>query len=213
MPDDATLSRLLEAFQAKRDLRNALAGLADALAREPPTTATRHVLGFMHIRLGEVDGHALRLHLWPYPLWPLADPPWPVHTHAWKVESFVVVGAVENLLYSVDANARGRGRLYRVEYGGTESRRVATQQVVDCTFQSRERFTAGSYYEIPEGQFHTTRTVDAFATTLVVTGPPQPAPPLVMGDADGDPVYRYTTRVVSPEQAQELLARLSSELG
>jgi hypothetical protein len=211
MPDRALVDELIERFDARQDCRPGTVRLVRELLAEPTAPATHHVLGFCHIAVGEQQDRTLRLHLWPNPPLPLAHPPWPIHTHGWTVDSFVAVGAIENVLYDVDPDADGESELYRVEYRATDSARVSTGERVSCEVRHREAHVAGSYYAIQRNDFHASRVLSDFAATLVVTGP-RDGSARVVGYFGVEKVFSYPRKKVKRSEAVELLRTLDRKL-
>jgi hypothetical protein len=212
MPDPTTsVKRLLESFKERTDLREPLAPVVDEILASSAPAFTRHVLGFASIRLAEHGGEALRLHLWPFPLWPLTPPAWPVHSHGWVVESFIAHGSVANTLYQVGEARGGNHKLYAVRYGETASVREATCKEVVCHPARTDVVNAGEYYVVPRGAFHTTEPLE-FAATVVMTSPRSEEPPYVVGDVEGRDTYEYAPVTAPADETRALLLHLRTAL-
>jgi hypothetical protein len=175
--------------------------------------ATQHVLGFMHLRIAEFSGYALRLHIWPTPQYPPALPVWLVHTHAWRLSSLVVVGEVENRIYDVAEAPDGEHRLYEVVYEGDHSKRVSLPARVSCRRATTDRIGKGVVYEVPAGAYHSTVVDDGvFAVTFVVTEAAGQVRARVVGGAEGQDEYGYDRVRIGIDAARGVVSQAIERL-
>jgi len=193
------------------DPRPRLLSLVETLAEAPADVpASRHVLGFLHCRLGACDDRTVALHVWPDGPRQQGEPVWPVHSHRWTISSAVIAGYLVNETFRVRPSETNSHQLYEVRYISDElSERQRTGQHVEISPHSADRWNAGDRYEIPLGTYHTTNVPhDVFAATVMVTGKKEDVPPLVVGDASGVPSYRYGVDPVDTGEWAAVLDRL-----
>lgn len=159
------------------DVRGILARPAalEAIAADCP--AIGHVLGFTQVRLGEVAGRVVRLHVWSR----TPDAVHDVHTHTWPLKSYVLAGTMENWLFDVEADAGERAGLYRVTYHAGGTRRVFTGVRVRAERSGVDRIARNGAYEIGPADFHDSNVVSEHAITLIVSGVSDGRSPLVVG--------------------------------
>jgi hypothetical protein len=181
------LRRLLVAHRAE---------MGDLLAATP---MVHHPLGFLQLRLAEVAGRVVRLHLWHADHYEPSMPYWPIHTHLYSLTSYVLQGAVQQMDYTADATAaEPTHRIYELEYKDSGSTRRPTTATVRLALTGAEIHHAGSGYDIPDGSFHQTSPFVTPGLTLVVSGYPTGVPAKVIGDLDSHTEHRYSPPAVSP---------------
>jgi hypothetical protein len=216
MPNADTLAgTVVSVLHGKGDVGAALLPVVKAVAGDPERYAANyHVLGFLHCRLGESEGHTVRLHIWPSVPRIYAEPVWAVHTHHWTIDSAVIAGHVLNETFEVNRDDQGPHELYEVAYlGDGLSERRRTGQRVSMVRTSAERWEAGQRYEIPLETYHSTTVPEGlFAATVIVTGLRSNTSPLVVGDASGGVRYRYGVQAVSLERWSQALTELTALL-
>jgi hypothetical protein len=194
------------------DPRVGLRPLLVAMQRDPSAyPATRHILGFLHCKVADVNGHTLRIHIWTEGKRRIGYPNWPMHTHHWTISSAILAGFVLNDTFAVAEEDDGPYRLYEVGYlSHNLSERRRTEARVASTPIRADRWYAGERYEIPLGAYHsTTVPAGAFAATAILTGLRTPSSPLVVGEASGKDRYRYA---VDPAPCEEWLGALTQLL-
>jgi hypothetical protein len=197
------------------DPRVELLPLIGMLASQPERfPATKHVLGFLHCKLGELDGRTLRLHIWPDTERLYGDPQWPVHTHHWTISSAVVAGHVVNETFAVWPDIQGQSQLYEVHYAGNGlSERRRTDERVVVVKNDSETWRAGDRYDIPLGTYHSTTVPEGtFAATIIVTGTRTDALPLVLGQASGKAQYHYSAEEPAAEAWVQALSKLQRSI-
>lgn len=131
----------------------------------------KHPLGFLQLQLAEVEGVALRLHVWPKNRTSSEDDPDVLHSHPWPLWSYVLLGELENVLIAVAADPKGRDLLYKVERRGSKVIREREERAVSWKETLVTQVRAPGSYQVPMGVFHTSRPGVDGALTLIVAGP------------------------------------------
>jgi len=188
-----------------------LAGFAKQLLRAVAPSSIQplwHPLGFIHMRLADVDCRVLRLHLWSSEFAQPMLPVWPVHNHVFSLRSLVVSGVIRNLSFSVTPTAHGERRLFEVAYDSEGSRRVRTDAIVSCRCTESNEHRQGDIYRVEAGVFHASELASGRAALTLVETTGGGGRPLVVGDVDGREEYRFAIRPVDPA----VLNRVAEEL-
>jgi hypothetical protein len=173
-------------------------------------TGTWHPYGFAVFRLGRsVDGRTMRLHIWPEFQRQMQQPEWPIHSHPWQLDSYVLIGAVVQKQFDVEADARGDQCLYRVGYSQDCSVLERSPYRVKSALVHEIRVEPGQSYSVPHGQFHASLvSCDVYAATIVTVPPSTPADAYVLGDPSGDERYEFKRRQLSIDEIRLLVNRL-----
>ncbi len=202
----------LEEFTKKIDWESAVRVIAGLPAE---LEAHRHPLGFWHVSLGNTSEGTIRLHLWPrssrYP----QAPHWPIHTHTFDLQSIVLVGSIENRLYTTQTAHDGSHRVYEVNYSEADSVLRDTGRIVQASLSGCSAVTARQGYRVSVSEFHETAVPDnCFAATLVLAKQVSrsEAVPLVLGDLHGLSEYRYSRSSINENDLRKGLDELRSHL-
>lgn len=140
-----------------------------------------HPLGFVSCVIDEVSSsHIARVHYWPEGERRVKNPDWPIHTHAYRLESLVLAGAVRDLQYRVQSGTEWCE--YSVNYYSGGSEIVRTPNEVDTFAEVDELRRSGSRYEVPRGVYHQTLVPhEQSAVTLVLLTDHSSDAPKVLG--------------------------------
>jgi hypothetical protein len=169
-----------------------LALLDQILTSLSQVSFTWHPLGFAHAEICSENDLALRLHLWPKAKRRPQQPFWPIHTHAFHLQSTVLVGTIQNRFFFVNSNQGGSKQLYRVEYRGEGSALLATKVFAEAPVDRIQVTGPGESYEVPIGAFHSSTVPEqALATTLVRVSQHANIQPKVVGTRSGSIEYYY----------------------
>jgi hypothetical protein len=148
-----------------------------------------HPLGFVSCVLPSPEnGIILRVHYWPKEGRREKAPGWPVHTHNFRLSSFVMSGEIRNRNYvEIDGPGPGLERnVYKVEYEGEHSRIVDTGRVLRVEVGSDSIHSAGMGYCVERGVFHESVVpVGEMVVTLACLTEKSAIAPLVLGDVSG----------------------------
>lgn len=166
-------ARHTEVADAARELLSVL--LADA-----ELDARKHPLGFVHVSCARFATQ-LRLHLWP-PQRTVQDPELLIHDHTFGFRSRVLLGSVQNVVYSIRETQCAKKELYYVEYDGIQSTLSPTGVRVDLIEVARTRMMQFGLYEMEAGGFHESLVdADTLSCTVLHTVPSTASPPRVVG--------------------------------
>lgn len=153
-----------------------------------------HPLGFLQVKLANIDAGHLKIHIWPLRIRRGQTPDWPIHRHVWPVYSTVLVGNLTHNLFAV-ANADPNGtnrKLYQVGRENSHSILSDTRIRISCSLAVTRTVQEGNFYNIGLMDFHSTDVpTDALAATVIFTPPPQRAAADVVGPADGAERYSF----------------------
>lgn len=130
-----------------------------------------HPLGFFCIRWIVEKSKTVRIHVWDKQFNWKQEPNWPIHDHIYSFRSSVLLGEIQNKIYSVEnISSQRRWTPYEVSYGGQESAMLPMQKQIGLRISSVRLHQAGSAYQLPAGVFHRSilranRAITALATT------------------------------------------------
>ncbi|MFJ5972825.1 hypothetical protein [Streptomyces sp. NPDC093060] len=159
---------------------------ADVEARD--LHARWHPLGFFRIELPAVgDGHRYVVHAWPRGERLGERSPWPVHSHAWMVESCVVSGRMRDLQYRRATSGEAlKGPLYQASNVGETSRLERTSALIGLDVDQEVITEAGQFYSIGMHVFHRSVVeIENHCITVARLGRRTGAKAYVLGDCDG----------------------------
>ena len=206
-------SKLLDTFSA-RDAE-ALNTLLQHAMREGSYTCYVHPLGFYFVRLVAQGKMSLRLHYWPASYREEGSAITPYHDHVWKLQSFIMSGKIENVMLDIVEDGVGAYQLAQINQVGGIDEVVPSGRAVSIKEKSRQRLTAGEFYEIEARRFHFTdvplnqTAVTVVRSDIVVDGGPRTLVPAGFQGRHApsrDPVQ-------APQQIQnEIAAILEQEL-
>lgn len=130
----------------------------------------KHALGFTQLQLGEFNGRAVRLHLWPRCNGVAAENTSEIHSHPWPLRSFVLSGSIINRTYRVFESNQEVGELYEVRRH--EDRTIHTKLDIGVTWevQSLETVQTGSDYSVEVSKFHSSTFTTTGAVTIIIAG-------------------------------------------
>jgi hypothetical protein len=176
--------------------------------------ATRHPYGFWVFLLDRTDSQEWRFHLWGRNQRSSAGMPAPIHTHDKFVDSLVLIGELENLVYEATPTQRAGLPVYEVRHISdkyspenknllikTADRRIA--RLAHC-----QTLVQGQSYTIPAHAFHEAKVREGAITCTIVRMHSQVAGPVRILGADGYPETIEFTRESAP--APDVIA---AELG
>lgn len=139
-----------------------------------------HPLGFVSCTVAQGPEWALKVHLWPVGARLTKKPNWPIHDHAFKIESRVLHGALRNRVYSLSPGEKFE--LYRVDYESKASSLIATGRRADLILEKSAMQETDSIYAIDKGVFHNSFVPCSKSTaTVVLKTVRQSDMPLVVG--------------------------------
>jgi hypothetical protein len=173
------------------------------------TPFRRHPLGFLCCHLYTEDKRSARVHLWPVEMANKQSLEFNIHDHVFSFTSWVLVGEVMNVCYA-PSPAGDRYAEYKTVYCGADvstlSKESGTAKLKET---SRERYSAGSRYELRAGVLHETfRTSSQSALTVLVTGVSSMPAARVYGPIDGQIAYSYHREIVDKEEVGRLVEEL-----
>jgi len=128
----------------------------------------KHALGFTQIQVGEFDGKAVRVHLWPRRKPAERETTSDIHSHPWTLRSFVLAGTIKNRTYDVFESEEGVGELYEV-------RRIDNQVVhtrlnigVVWRIRSAAHIQANHDYTVETSTYHSSAFTFTGAVTAII---------------------------------------------
>ncbi|MEU8633235.1 hypothetical protein AB0C38_13765 [Amycolatopsis sp. NPDC048633] len=167
----------------------------------------KHALGFVQIRLGNINGKAIRLHLWSREsVLTSVSAGSEIHSHPWPLRSFVLCGSINNRIYEVVESDSGTDELYKVERHGKRVHHTRLHVRVSWKIVSTRLIHAGSSYAIDVSTFHSTDFAESGSLTLIVVGQRKGLPARVVKPLDGP-----TTIIKAPVLLSESGNRLVRE--
>lgn len=139
-----------------------------------------HPLGFVSCTLASAPDWALKVHLWPKGKRLSKSPNWPIHDHAFRIESRILHGTLRNREYSLTPGTRCE--LYRVVYENKSSGLVRTRSLTDVKLTKSTVHVTDDSYSIERSEFHNTVvSIDTSAATVVLKTNRGDSFPLVVG--------------------------------
>jgi GrpB-like predicted nucleotidyltransferase (UPF0157 family) len=111
-----------------------------------------HPLGFVSCTLVGGPDWALKVHLWPKGHRLTKRPTWPIHDHAYRIDSRILQGTIRNRIYSVTPGSKLE--LYSVDYENKASSLAPTGTRVDVSLFSSTTQSLDSRYTVELGTFH-----------------------------------------------------------
>jgi hypothetical protein len=176
--------------------------------------ATRHPYGFWVFLLDRTDFQEWRFHLWGRNQRPSAGMPAPIHTHDKFVDSRVLIGELENLVYEATPTQAGGLPVYEAPQIG-DKYRPANKNLLIKTADRRiprlahcQTLIQGQSYTVPAHAFHEAKVRDGAITCTIVRMHSQVVGPVRILGADGYPETIEFTRESAP--APDVIA---AELG
>lgn len=128
-----------------------------------------HPLGFLRLPLTDLNRlmPGFYLHVWP--AWPgkRQDVDSEVHCHVFDLESEILVGALTNKEFEVQADPTGEYEVLEAQYDGALSHRLPTQRRVHCAERSSLTYVAGDRYWMARGTYHLTLVLHRPTVTLM----------------------------------------------
>lgn len=148
-----------------------------------------HPLGFVSCAIKEESDHIVRVHYWPNGERRVKNPDWPIHTHTYKLSSFILSGYVRDIQYTTLVGEDYS--IYKVRYfeGGSEIIRSEESTVIVAEVDEIRH--CGEQYYVERGVFHQTHVeFDKSALTIVALSDLSNDTPLVLGKY-AEPSYPY----------------------
>lgn len=167
----------------------------------------QHPNGFLQLNLtGDWRGPGLRLHIWPDMELPSQGEDYQTHNHIFDFESAVLVGAIENSLYSVDhyADETATQTLYRAYGDPARSRLLAIDGYRrSATLVSKRVYWPGETYSLNRWDYHTSRPTKLPTATIISrTGASPTASPLIIGPlADQGELIQFDRTLIDQQDA------------
>jgi hypothetical protein len=144
-----------------------------------------HPLGFVSCIIRDEEKYTTRVHYWPKNERRHKNPNWPIHTHAYVLDSLVLEGRVRDIQYR-----QGEGSeytIYSVSYSDQNSTIDRTDQHISIEYLVDDVRESGEEYSVPIGTFHQTLVpTNESAITLVVISRFGSVNPLVLGAAENE---------------------------
>lgn len=161
-----------------------LLGNLDLVERE--STPLYHPLGFVSCLVPCARDMILRLHFWPEGERRYKNPLWPIHTHNYRLSSFVVAGEVIDVQYDAEISEFGAEVIYEVEYSGEDSKISESARKCFLTEARRNILKSGDSYQVERGIFHQSEVEQGrSAVTFVCLTDKGAENPLVVGEPTG----------------------------
>jgi hypothetical protein len=178
------------------------------LRRQLRTPFRLHPLGFIACTLLSEGPKKLRLHYWPVADTSQQSPDCQIHDHLFEFKSWVFVGEVQNIEYSLSKSQLGREMAeYRAEYVDDLSILERTGRTLRLAEACRSTYRAGSTYSLSAGVLHETVRLGAEpAFTVLVAHEVSAAPPLVLGPRDGENRYVYRRELLEESVIERIFA-------
>lgn len=172
----------------------------------------KHPLGFAQLQVGEFDGRAVRLHLWPRCGAVGAESTSDIHSHPWPLHSFVLAGSIINRRYDVSVSDPKAGELYEVRrvHDGVVHRKLDIG--VDWRVQSSETVCAGDDYAVAVATFHSSTSTPIGAVTMVIAGERGELPARVVRPLGDPPIITRAPVLVGEAEKWEALRQVLSML-
>jgi hypothetical protein len=172
--------------------------------------ATKHPYGFWVILLRRTDAEEWRFHLWGGSRPPTNGMPAPIHTHDKIVDSRVLQGELENVVYDATPTQTGGLPVYEAihvadKYAADNKNlliKSSERRIPRVSF--RETTTVGGCYTVPAHAFHEAKAPDGLITCTIVRMHSQVPGSIQILGADGYPDTIEFKRASAP--AAEVVA-------
>ncbi|OAJ60567.1 hypothetical protein A6V36_01875 [Paraburkholderia ginsengiterrae] len=201
-----------ERHALNRSAADLLSGALKAVDREDHSAVTvqQHPLGFLCVKWNIDASRSLRIHVWGQDMRYRQEPNWPIHDHIFSFKSVILLGKVQNKIYTLSEQGKGRMcKIFEVDYTREQSTLIATGDPAMLTMTSATVYEEGQTYEMQSGILHRTALRSSFAVTVLATTLVRSqfgARPRVIG-ATGGFGLAYNRRIA---QKQEVLEQLES---
>ncbi len=150
--------------------------------------AKKHPLNFVALRTQDDDsGQTLRLHLW-CKMFNFGQDNFSVHDHAFHLESYIVRGALRQILYEFALDLSGSLETYKISYNSGGSKLHASHNRVTLKILREEILHEFSKHELESGVLHRLIPVTPSAITLVLTRP-RGGTPIAIGPVGAFPSF------------------------
>lgn len=160
---------------------------------------TLHPYGFFVIKLNKKN-FVIRLHIWPIGKKIIQKPFWPVHCHSFKMQSLVLIGKLENALWTLKEVENSDNVLYEVSYDGTYSCLKKTSKSVEVLCSHKSTIYSGQSYSLLSGSYHSVKVNDLeLVITLCITSNFRSSQ-YVVGNAVGSEIFTYERNQVTVKQ-------------
>jgi len=126
-----------------------------------------HPNGFLQLELSSTDHRrapGLRFHIWTDSIPPRRGQKFQTHDHIFDIDSYVLSGAICNVVYKVAPDENGG---YCILEANAEGQLEPTGGRISCAASKTEIITSGSTYHIHKGDFHSSSPRDTFVSTLI----------------------------------------------
>ena len=169
-------------------------------ASSTTSVATKHPYGFWVILLRRTEAEEWRFHLWGRNRQPTNSMRAPIHTHDKIVDSRVLLGELDNVVYDVTPTQTGGFPIYEATHMADKYRpdnknlliKTLERRIPRIAF--RKTITVGDCYTVPAHTFHEANVRDEFITCTIVQMHSQTAGPVQILGADGYPDIIEFTR-------------------
>ncbi len=146
-----------------------------------------HPLGFVSCTILENSEISVRLHLWLLNERRPKIPHWPIHTHSYDLASTVLRGCLIDCSY--DLISGKEFTLWEAHYDGNSTTIRSTGQITGLRRKATRPYSQNQTYFIPTNEFHESIVPkESECLTLVSCTNFTRSPPLVLGNAEEDPV-------------------------
>jgi hypothetical protein len=153
-------------------------------------TLQRHPLGFRVARLMSEGTNSLRLHIWPISS-QSAQPGFEIHDHTFAFKSHVLLGELQQAVYSVIGSNAPEYSLYNVHYDQSGSILIKSGDGVAVSDIERTTLRTGDTYELGAEIFHRLDVgISNSAATLLLTTQVGGVP-RSLGPLDGPDTIRF----------------------
>lgn len=166
------LSRAMLSDSAESAVPTWMARVLDELAAGAGGIAgVRHPLGFVCLPLERDGEHGVCVHIWSDRLASARPTTSGTHAHSWDLTSFVLYGALRNVLVGViDAPERPTHRVFEVNSGPDGDEIRWTRRLVRRHPTASELYRRGDVYTLPAGVFHETAPQGEVITVAIGRG-------------------------------------------
>lgn len=127
---------------------------------------TLHPNGFLQLPLESTDkrNSNLQLHIWNNTLERRGAKQFEIHDHAFDIESYVVMGSLKDITYSVSENPSGEYMTFQSDGSGQMN---SVNKKVSLNIKNDRTIKEGETYIIKKGDFHSSNPIDPFTATII----------------------------------------------
>src|SRR3989344_6862446 len=173
--------------------------------------------GFLQLSLTPSENWritGLRLHIWPEEPLPRREG-FQIHDHVIDIESYVLVGALQNVFYSVEEVEASNQGMYEPETMNVRNTLRPLNKKVLCREESSVIINAGNRYWLPKGKFHASVPTGVLTATVIGKGAiEEPRFPRIVGPVSGYSVGApwFDRLSYNQDLAWQYVSRIEQEL-